>query len=298
MMKPSVTLLSLLYLFFCAFGVMAEENRQLTVFVSVLPQKYIVEQVGGEHVRVEVMVGPGQSPATFEPRPRQMALLASADLYYRIGVPFEEAWLDRILAANSEMSLLDAREGVLLREMEPAGGHHHDYDHTDHQGEHKDPHIWLNPAMARIMAAKLQDQLIALDPAHTQAYQANLARLDQLLIRLESDVRDRLAGLKSRKFMVFHPSWGYFADAFKLRQIPIESEGKEPGAMTLGRLIDQAKSEGIRVIFVQQQFSQRQAKALAQAIGGSVVSIDSLAEDYPANLRRVADAIAGAITNE
>ena len=298
MMKPSVTLLSLLYLFFSAFGVMAEENRQLTVFVSVLPQKYIVEQVGGEHVRVEVMVGPGQSPATFEPRPRQMALLASADLYYRIGVPFEEAWLDRILAANREMSLLDAREGVLLREMEPAGGHHHDYDHTHHHGEPKDPHIWLNPAMVRIMAAKLQDRLIALDPAHAQAYQANLARLDQLLIRLESDVRDRLAGLKSRKFMVFHPSWGYFADAFRLRQIPIDSEGKEPGAMTLGRLIDQAKSEGIRVIFVQQQFSQRQAKALAQAIGGSVAFIDSLAEDYPANLRRVADAIAGAITSE
>ncbi|WP_241086899.1 metal ABC transporter solute-binding protein, Zn/Mn family [Candidatus Vondammii sp. HM_W22] len=286
--------MSLLYLSFNAFAVMAGESRQLTVFVSVLPQKYIVEQIGGEHVRVQVMVGPGQSPATFEPRPRQMALLARADLYYRIGVPFEEAWLDRILAANRKMSLLDAREGVLLREMEPAGRYHHDYDHTHHQGEHKDPHIWLNPAMVRLMAAKLKDRLIALDPVHSETYLANQARLDRLLIRLESDVRERLASLKNRKFMVFHPSWGYFADAFKLRQIPIESEGKEPGAMTLGRLIDQAKNEGIQVIFVQQQFSQRQAKALAQAIDGRVVAIDSLAEDYPANLRRVADAIAGA----
>ncbi|WP_275097944.1 metal ABC transporter solute-binding protein, Zn/Mn family [Sedimenticola hydrogenitrophicus] len=278
-------LLPLLLIF--ATAVSAEP---LSIYVSILPQKFIVERLGGEHVRVSVLVGPGQSAETYEPLPRQMAVLSRAALFYRIGVPFEDVLIDSIKSANPAMVLLDAREGVTLREMESAGEHHDDAAHG-HAEDGDDPHIWLAPANVRIMIGHLRDRLIALDPAHADSYRENHARFDQELIALEQEIRDLLGPLKGRRFMVFHPSWGYFADAFGLQQLPIESEGKEPGARTLKRLVDQARAEGIKVIFVQEQFAQSQAAALAAAIGGRLVTLDPLAEPYLDNLRQVARAI-------
>ncbi len=284
-------LLSLLFL--CSFPVLPSDAGKLQVFVSILPQKYFVERIGGEHVQVSVMVGPGQSPATYEPRPRQMAGLVSARLFYRIGVAFEEVWMERISAANPGMQLLDARDGLVLREMEPAGGHHHDHDQLPQAKGHPDPHIWLSPIMVRAMAGRLRDTLIRLDPSNQASYRANYQAFADDLEALTREIKNRLADLKQRSFMVFHPSWGYFADEFGLRQIPIESEGKEPGARTLVRLIEQARTKDISVIFVQRQFSQAPARGLAEAIGARVVAIDPLAEDYLVNLRRVATALKG-----
>jgi zinc transport system substrate-binding protein len=287
-----------LILFFTLFGVVSTvaAGERLNIYVSILPQKNLIERIGGEHVEATVMVGPGQSPATYEPTPRQMAGLAEADIYYRIGVPFEKAWMGRIRSANPGMVMLDAREGVELRRMEPAGGHHHDYDHHDHEHEEgeADPHIWLSPPLIKILATRIRDRLQELDPDNRGDYQRNHTLFMQDLEQLDLDIRNRLQGLKRRNFMVFHPSWGYFCDTYKLHQIPIESAGKEPGARTLARLIEEAREQGIKVIFVQQQFSRKQADALAEAIGGRVVSIDPLAQDYPDNLRRVAEAIAEA----
>ncbi|TVO72516.1 metal ABC transporter solute-binding protein, Zn/Mn family [Sedimenticola selenatireducens] len=282
-------LLGLLALF---FGVLAEA-APLSVTVTILPQKFFVERIGGEHVQVSVLVGPGQSPETFEPLPRQMAVLSGSSLFHRIGVPFEDVWMEGLRSTYPELVFLDAREGVSLREMEAAGGHHHDDDaHHAHAGA--DPHIWLDPANVRIMIDHLRDQLITLDPQHAADYRENHTRFSNELAQLEQSIRVQLGPMKGRKFMVFHPSWGYFADAFQLKQLPIENEGKESGARTLMRLIDQARHESIRVIFVQQQFSTRQAEALANAINGQLVTLDPLAESYFDNMRKVASAISEA----
>jgi zinc transport system substrate-binding protein len=267
---------------------------RLQVFVSILPQQILVERIGGEHVAVSLMVGSGRSPETYEPTPRQMAEVTTARLYYRIGVPFEQVWLPRIREVNPALDLLDARDGIELREMEPEDGHHHDAAPGHAHEGNRDPHIWLSPPLIKIMAGRLRDRLIELDPAHRADYAANCTRFLVDLERLDGAIRTRLQGVTRRDFMVFHPSWGYFADAYGLRQIPIESGGKEPGARTLARLIREAKEKGIRVIFIQRQFSQRQALSLADAIGGTVAVIDPLAPDYPDNLLRVADAIAEA----
>ncbi len=261
----------------------------LSVFVSILPQKTIVERVGGDHVRVSVMVGPGQSPATFEPRPRQMAALAGARLYYRIGVPFESVWMERIRAANPRLEVLDARDGIPLRPVDQAPGHGHGHG----EAPRDDPHIWLSPERVKTMARRLRDRLIALDPPHAADYRANTAAFVADLDRLQRRIQERLAGVRQRSFMVFHPSWGYFADEFGLRQIPIESGGRAPGAATLTRLTELARREGIRVIFVQPQFSQAQARAVARAVGARLVTVDTLAEDFLSELERMAAAIAG-----
>ncbi len=271
-------------------GLVAAEK--LSVFVSVLPQKYFVERVGGDRVEVSVMVGAGESPATYEPGPRQMAALSRAQLYYRIGVPFEDLWMERIMEANPEMSLLDARGGIELRQTEPAGGGDAGEGPVAHGNGRPDPHIWLDPALVKVMVARLRDRLLELDPENEAEYVTNYQEFAFGLERLDRYIQQRLAPIENRTFMVFHPSWGYFAGHYQLRQIPVESEGKEPGARTLARLLDQARGQGVRVIFVQPQFSQAQVQTLARAIGARVEVIDPLAEDYPANLRRVADLIA------
>ncbi len=253
----------------------------LQVFVSVLPQKFLARRVAGERAEVVVMVGQGQSPHTYEPTPRQMARLAGASLYFRIGVSFEDVWMERLAAANPSMVVVDCREGVDLREEDDRG--------------HLDPHIWTSPLLALHASRRMKEALVEADPGGRELYERNYSVLAAELEGLDAEIRETLRTVRRRSFMVFHPSWGYFAEAYGLEQVAIESGGGEPGARELAGMIDRARREGIRVIFVQEQISRRSAEAVARAIGGRVVSVDPLAEDYIENLRAVARRFAEAM---
>ena len=290
----------------CLLGLLAAPAwggaAPLPVFVSILPQKYFVERIGGDQVKVAVLVGPGRSPATYEPTPKQMAELSQARLYFSIGVPFEAVWMKRLAANNPRMKVIDSRRGIQLLPM--ASHHHHDdekhpagdpHPAHDHGMGLPDPHVWTSPARVRIMAESILEALIAAAPDHQAEFRANYQKFVADLDALEQEIRERLAKLTQRRFLVFHPSWGYFAHDFGLEQIAIESSGKEPGAKALAALIEQAKRDNIRVIFVQQQFSRTAAATVAAAIGGRVVAVDPLAENYFDNLRAVATAFVAAM---
>jgi zinc transport system substrate-binding protein len=227
-----------------------------------------------------------------------MAELAEADVYFRIGVPFEDVWMESIAAANPRLRITDVRKGVSPRTLEgETAAHQHSHPGEEGYGgaARTDPHIWTDPRRVKIIAKNIQETLSTLDPAHRAEYEANYAEFTDELDRLNEDIRQLLADKKARRFMVFHPAWGYFAEAYGLRQIPIEVAGKEPGAQALARLIEEAKTQGIRVIFVQAQFSRRNAEAVARAIGGQVIAVDPLAENYVENLRYVAETFAEAM---
>jgi zinc transport system substrate-binding protein len=282
----------------------------LQVMVSVLPIKTFVERVGGDHVQVSSLVQPGYSPATYDPTPQQIAALSEASLYVRVGVPFERAWMARIRAANPTMRILDLRKGIALRQLEEhthADGEpdhhepdHHEPDHQEHgHQEHghqeQDPHIWTSPKLAIHMVGAIRDELSALDPTHRADYARNSAAYIERLRQLDRQIHALLDPLKQRRFMVFHPAWGYFADTYGLTQVAIEQDGKQPGARALVALIDQARHQKIHVIFVQPQFDRRQAARIASAIDGRVIAADPLAADYVRNLQRVAREFAGAL---
>lgn len=267
------------------------EAEPLSVFVSVLPQKTFVEKVGGNHVEVRALVRPGHSPATYDPTPEQISALASARLYVRTGVPFENAWMERIRSANPSLKVLDARDGIDMRTF--AHGEHGHGDGESSELE-QDPHIWTSPPLVARMAGNIRDALTELDPEHGEDYSRNHDAFAGELAALDGEIRTLLAAAKSRWFMVYHPAWGYFADTYGLTQVPIENEGKEPGARRIAGLIDQARREGVRVIFVQPQFNRKSAQQIAHAIGGRVVAIDPLSPDYVDNLREVARQIADA----
>ena len=299
----------------------------LRVFASVVPIQTFVEKIGGRHVDARVMVRPGFNPHTYDPTPQQISALAGAALYVRTGVPFEKAWMARIRSANSEMKVFDARDGIALREMEAHDhdDHGHSADHRteadqdhghdahdkhkkqgkhaehgsregDHDGhEEKDPHVWTSPLLVRHMIGAIRDKLTELAPAHAETFARNHDAFAAELEVLDRELHAQLDPLQNRRFMVFHPAWGYFADSYGLTQVSIEREGKEPGARGLAALIDQAKKDKIKVVFVQPQFDKRQARQVAQAIGGVVIAVDPLAADYVDNLRRVGREFAQAL---
>lgn len=259
----------------------------LTVAVSVLPLKRFVERVAGDRARVIVLVGPGQSPATYEPTPRQMAALARVDILFPVGVPFERIWLPRIEAANPGLVVTDLSAGIKRRAMT---GDHHGHDHGE-----LDPHVWTNPVYAGLMVDRIVVALSELDPEGAERYQANAARYLRTLAELDSEIRTLLDPARGKCFLVFHPAWGYFAEAYGLEQVAIEAEGKSPGAKSLRAVIKGARAKGVEAVFVQEQFAASAARAVADALGAELIAVDPLAEDYAQNLRRVARAFAEAL---
>lgn len=281
----------------CSAGAQQSAPR-LQVVVSVLPLQWLVDQVGGDAVEALVLVGPGRSPHTYEPTPRQMVELSRARLYVRVGVPFERALISRIRASNPGISIVDVRDGLHLRTMEgaeqllrAAASGARRPEHVGAATDALDPHVWTSPANLIFMAARLRDRLASLDPPNAAAYAARYRVLAGSLKALDRDIRARLGTGGPRVLMVFHPSWGYFADAYGLEQLPVEHEGKAPGPRTLAALIDRARREGVRKIFVQPQLDRRAARTLASAIGARLVSVDPLAYDVPATLWTLADQI-------
>ena len=276
---------------------MGQASEKVSVFVSILPQRYFLERIGGDAVEVSVMVMPGASPATYEPTPKQMAGLTRAKAYFSIGVPFEKVWLPRIQAANTAMAVVRTDAGI---HKQPIGGSHHHGEEEGHDGHGHgplDPHVWLSPMLAKTMAGNICKGLSSVDPAHRATYEANLKGLLSDLDVLDGRMRAILDQVPADKriFMVFHPSWGYFAREFGLEQIPIEAGGKEPSPRDLAKIVTRGREKGIDVVFVQPQFSDRSAKVIAAEMGAKVVPLNPLAADWADNMLRAAEAFRKAL---
>lgn len=298
----SVAVVSIVMFYQAAWGQVARDK--VPVFVSIIPQAYFLERIGGSHVEIDVLIGAGQSPHNYEPAPKQMAKLAAARVFFGIGIPAEQAILRKIRKTSTQLLIVSTQQGITYRYLaEDDHGHdtahikgHHKAEHEKHDpgkaGQNNpDPHIWMAPKLVKIQARNICDALIGLDPVHREEYSANLRAFVADLDSLDARIGRALAPLKGRKMYVFHPAFGYFADAYGLIQVPVETEGKEPGARQLANLIAQAKKDGVKVMFVQPQFSAKSAGAISKAIGGVVVPIDPLARDYTANLDRIAAAV-------
>jgi len=262
-------------------------DDRVGVVVTILPQAEFVEKVGGEKVKVTVMVPPGASPHTHEPTPSQMAVLAEAEMYIKMGsgVEFELVWMDKLLTTNRDMLVVDCSQGIELKEMVAEQQKEHEEESEPH--DRMDPHIWMSPMNARIMVENIFNKLIEVDPENMSYYRNNRDIYLQELAELNEEIKGGLAGVVNRRFMVYHPAFGYFANEYNLTMIPIEKEGKEPTAAGLVHLIEQAKAHDIRVIFAEPQFNPKSAEVIAEAIGGKVVLIDPLAKDYTGNLELI-----------
>jgi zinc transport system substrate-binding protein len=304
----------------------------LSVFVSIVPQRYFVQQIGKGLVDVQVMVTPGGDPHTYEPKPQQMVAISKAKQYFAIGIEFEKANLRKIVSANPRIEVVHTDRGI--QKISMRAGYHHDEDgkhhedgaphHDNNAGEHEkgqytekgrhygakpdhfqkvhsgqhgglDPHIWLSPPLVKAQAQTILTALRGIDPVNRAVYESNYQDFISRIDTLDTRLKKTFAGKQGLQFMVFHPAWGYFAHAYGLEQVPVEIEGKAPKPAQLKELIEHAREKGIKMVFVQPQFSTRSAKLVAKEIGGQVAFVDPLGEDWFANLEEVADKFKAAL---
>ena len=301
-------------------------SANIKTVVSILPQKTFVEAIGGEKVDVALMVMPGNSPHTYEPKPSQMKEITKADLYFKIGVEFEQVWLEKFSNLNPKMRIVDLAEGIEKLPMQAHAHHdedeHHDEheahdhdeahemhqhheedDHADEADHHEahdhhhgtlDPHVWTDPKNVLTIAENIYASLSKADPENASYYKKNLETFIAQVKQTDETIQKILADTPEHAaFMVFHPAWGYFAKAYKLEQLPVEVEGKAPKPQELMQLIKDARQNRVKAIFTQPEFSDATAKLISEELGIKVIKVSPLAPDWSQNLINLANAIAG-----
>jgi len=278
--------------------------------VSIPPLAFFVERIGGTRIAVEVVLPPGASPAAYDPTPQQMARLTEAQLFVGIGVPMERQLLPHVRRTLAAAAIVEAQAGIPLRKnpaAEVATGHEDpqvsakagvgNVGHHDHSGEF-DPHVWLSPRLAVLIARNVCAGLTRNDPASAHVYQHNLEQLEAELAALDREIGQILAPVAGRDLIVFHPAFGYLAADYGLHQVAIEQGGLAPSPRHLAEILDRIRARGETAIFLQPQFSQASAQAVAEAAGVRLVVLDPLRRDYLANLREMARTIQQALTTE
>lgn len=255
-----------------------------TVAVSILPQKWFVEQIAGDLCDVMVLVGPGHSPATYEPTARQMTTVQSAIIYFSAGVPFENGLLPKLEAMQDNPPIRGFRPAA------NAHNHGHNHSHGD-----SDPHNWLDVSKAQAIADTICNNLMELLPASAAELKENREHLQIELDLLDQEIKATLAPCAGSTFFVFHPAFGHFAQCYGLIQAAVEVDGHEPSARQMVRIVEEARAKGAEAIVVQPQFSRKPAEAVARAIGAQVVTLDPLGADYLQTMRSIATGLANVL---
>ncbi|MCP4580003.1 MAG: zinc ABC transporter solute-binding protein [candidate division Zixibacteria bacterium] len=266
----------------------------ILVAVSVLPQLEFVEQVASVDLfQFLVLIPPGASPSTYELTPGQMKKLSQTSIYFKLGsgLPFENTWLERIAQLNPEMIIVDCSKGI----EKISGAEGDENIHGSHHHHGSDPHIWCSAKNAGLIIDNITGGFIDIDPERESIYEMNAHIYKQKLRELDLEIETLFRDVVKRKFIIFHPSWGYFAKDYDLIQMPIEIEGKEPGAGDLRKLIELSRQEGLSTIFASPQFNTESAEIIAGEIDGAVEYIDHLRKDYLVNLQEVAEKLAKAM---
>lgn len=250
----------------------------IPVFVAIAPQAFLAESIAGPHAAVSVLVRQNQDPHLFEPTPSQLSALAAARVYFRIGMPFESQLLKRIRPLCPALRIEDPTASIPRRAMAEEHDAHGESPHAGERGD-PDPHVWMAPGLLATQAVSIAAVLTDLDPAHADVFGRNLKDLLARLNALDARLRDSLTPFKGRTFCVFHPSFGYFADAYDLRQMPVEIEGKSPSPRQLAELTRQLRANRIALIIVQPQFDTHAAAALAKTVNATIAPVDPMSAD-------------------
>lgn len=286
-----VVLKSLFFLLCVAFIAGCQNKRDKTVAhritVSILPLKYFVERIGGTDFEVNVLVPPGAGPETWEPSPKDMAALSSSSLFFYTGYLEFEVLLSGKLGQDGP-KLIDLSGGVKLIQSKEAASEVNG-DHVHFRGV--DPHFWVSPKEARVIAAHMQQSLSGLNPAKKDIYANNFQAFMKELDSLDLYIHHKLDHKKQRTFIIYHPSLSYFARDYGLVQFSLESEGKQPATMHMRDLIDVAKKNEIKQIFVQKQFDKQITASVAKEIGAELVTLDHLSPDWLNNMYHMTDLI-------
>jgi zinc transport system substrate-binding protein len=254
------------------------------VTVSILPQRTFVEKIAGDDFKINVLIPPGSSPAAYTLLPSQLKDIAQSAIWFRIGyIGFEHSWKDKIAEANTEMKVVNVSENLDL--IADKFVHHGDHVHIDGV----DPHVWLSPVLAKDICKTILEELVALKPDKEAEYTANYEQFVAECDALNAELKQKLSAYSGRKFIVFHPSLSYYAREYGLDQYSLETGGKEPTPQHLKNVVDMAKADNIKTIYIQSEFDREHARVFAKEIGGNIVEVWPLDPNWAENLRKMTD---------
>ena len=258
-------------------------NRD-TITVSIPPFRYFAEAISGDDFEINVMVPAGSDPHVYEPSPSQISALRKSVAFISDGyLAFEITWLDRIFEVNRAMKILSLGEKADLIES----NEHHDEKHVDSA----DPHFWVSPKSALVIASSVKSLLCELKPERSEVYEENYRLLADTIMMLDKRADELLRGFDNSFFMIFHPTLGYLARDYGLTQVSVEEDGKEPTPSGMKEMIDLVKEKNIKTIFVMQEFDRKNALTIASETGASIIVINPLSEDWPGAMEKIINSL-------
>jgi len=254
-----------------------ESRKRGTIMVTIEPLRYFAEQIAGKKFNIETMVRPGNSPEDYEPTPRQMVELSHSLLYIKVGnIGFEQIWMRRLQKNVPHLKIIDSSKGITQAYSAPGV---------------PDPHTWMSCKNARIISENIYHALVDESPQDSIAFRKNLERMLKKINQTDHDVRVILqldAHRKSKAFVIYHPILTYYARDYHLTQLPMEQDGREPSAKEMQDLVQKARKLHVRTIFIQRQFSPRNAMTIALATKAQPENIDPLNYDWREEMLLVA----------
>jgi zinc transport system substrate-binding protein len=255
------------------------KNSGNAITVSILPEKTFVEKIAGTDFKVNVLIPPGSSPAAYTLLPSQLKEIANSSVWFRIGyIGFEYSWKDKIAQANTNMKVVDLSEGLdLIAESKQQHGNHFHFEGVN-------PHIWLSPKLVKQIAQKILDELILLKPEKSDEYKANYSKFAKEIEQLDSKIENKMKEYAGRKIIVFHPSLSYYARDYGIEQYSLEVGGKQTTPQLMAKIVDLAKKENIKVIYIQSEFDREHARVFAEEIDGEIIQVSPLAANWADNL--------------
>lgn len=309
---------SLLLTFF-SFAAASTLMAQVNVTTSILPTKFFVEKIAGDDAKISTMVVDGANPHTYEPRPAQMKELENSEIYFGVGgTEFDNVWVEKFKTQYPKIKFVDTASGIEKmknhdhdedqddhdehdHDKHEHGDHdhhakHHEHDDDDHKKHHHhgkfDPHVWMDPVLAKTQAQNILNALKEKYPADAAKFDENFAKFAKELDELDAYAKEKLGALNGGKFLIYHPALGYFAHRYNLEELSVEIEGKEPKPAELKELIDTAKEEKIKTIFIAKGFPTKAAQTIAKETSANVVKIDILSEQWDKSMHEIIDEIA------
>ncbi|MFC2087328.1 metal ABC transporter solute-binding protein, Zn/Mn family [Bacteroidota bacterium] len=276
-MKQIFLLIPVIILFSCNTSEKIPEKINITV--SILPEKYFIEQIADLMFEINVLIPPGASPASYEPTISQIKILANSKVYYRIGhIGFEKAWIPKIKKLYPEIKIVNLSKNI-------------DLIKDNHEETGVDPHIWLSPKQIKIVIRNLFENLCELFPEEKLKFEKKYSCFNYLVDSIDNDLENKFEISRSKEFIIFHPALTYLARDYGLKQYAIEQEGKEPSPRQLKSLINTGKKNNIHVIFIQKQFEKENAEIVARELSAQIIQIDPLAENWLDNITFITNSL-------
>ena len=251
----------------------AKNDNANKITVSIEPLRYLTEQIVGDRFEVVTMVPKGSSPETYEPTARQMADLSESILYIKVGeLGFERTWMPRLTSNAPHITVVNSSEGI-----------------TSHIGD--DPHSWMSARNAIIMAHNIYEAVKRIDVKDSVFFRQRLDSLCSVIHATDKYIRQTTAQAHCKSFIIYHPALTYFASDYGLEQLALEEHGREPSAAELEQIISTARAKGVKTMFVQREFANRNVDIITNTIGARKVEINPLGYDWNKEMRRIAEEI-------